>query len=435
MSQSTFYESSPASSPPPVIDSSPPTSPERSSSPWLPPDDHILDPYAGKQKATRRPRSYERDRNRERKPRRYSGSLDGPRKRRRFDAPSSPVAAGDEDEDDEDTYYAGPGDTSMEMNTLAEDEEPEDPEDALWDATMNRVMFETVDPRIDLSNKGITKISSRICELQNFVSIPEEHAPKTREIARSLSRAQSASQVSGMPSGSIFLYLRQNLISILPAELFDVEKLAVLSLQNNEIRVIPPEIRFLVNLREFNLSFNKIKFLPAEMQSMNIPVLRAVNNPFILPPDDPQAPCVEHPFGRTVTPLVELCMRKLVAEDNRLHRPESIPEQFYSAYHNCVRQYPSIPAVGDNYDGVNRIGDCRCGNEFVLPMEERTTWEVIIAGCSMDQPVPLRWRACTIGCLDTPTVTAEDEEEAMESVDLQGLRDGWGEDDGEGVWE
>ncbi len=51
----------------------------------------------------------------------------------------------------------------------------------------------------------------------------------------------------------------------LPGELFNLERLTVLSLRDNEIHELPPSIGKLKNLRELNLSQNGLRYLPYEI--------------------------------------------------------------------------------------------------------------------------------------------------------------------------
>nr|POE51651.1 leucine-rich repeat-containing protein 40 [Quercus suber] len=64
---------------------------------------------------------------------------------------------------------------------------------------------------------------------------------------------------------SLQLFLANNHISSLPAELFTFTNLTVLSLRSNELSRLPAAIGRLQNLQELNVSGNQLKFLPWEM--------------------------------------------------------------------------------------------------------------------------------------------------------------------------
>lgn len=61
------------------------------------------------------------------------------------------------------------------------------------------------------------------------------------------------------------LFLQKNRLRNLPAELWNLENLTVLSLRNNKLTYIPPSIARLQNLRELNLACNRLRYLPWEL--------------------------------------------------------------------------------------------------------------------------------------------------------------------------
>ncbi|KAI0742063.1 hypothetical protein C8Q80DRAFT_174090 [Daedaleopsis nitida] len=147
-------------------------------------------------------------------------------------------------------------------------------------------------------------------------------------------RAASADDV-GQPSTKrprrreIEMYLANNSITRLPAELFRVPALAVLSLRSNGLKTIPPQIVHLTALRELNIAQNKLRWLPAEMLQMRITTLVVSGNPWISPPfpitqaseTDAEATSSQHPISETVVhfpipPLTEICLRSLVTPYN-----------------------------------------------------------------------------------------------------------------------
>lgn len=61
------------------------------------------------------------------------------------------------------------------------------------------------------------------------------------------------------------LFLSGNLLTSLPAELFELVTLKVLSLRNNKLTEIPPAIQNLKMLQEINVSVNRLQYLPWEI--------------------------------------------------------------------------------------------------------------------------------------------------------------------------
>jgi hypothetical protein len=91
-----------------------------------------------------------------------------------------------------------------------------------------------------------------------------------------------------------------NLIREIPAQLFLLQRLTVLSLReylartlihvlsqtdicigSNRIAFLPPSIAQLTNLRELNLSTNQLKFLPAEILGLKLSCISLFPNPFL----------------------------------------------------------------------------------------------------------------------------------------------------------
>lgn len=94
--------------------------------------------------------------------------------------------------------------------------------------------------------------------------------------------------------------------------------------------------------------------------------------------------------------------------------PYPIPSHIRTILSTCVRSsvYPeeqpsnSSISVDDLGLRVTGIGHCDHGRGqskpgvFLRHVEERYTWESIIAGVSVGGCVPVRWRGCQWGCLD-----------------------------------
>ncbi|OJT12912.1 hypothetical protein TRAPUB_10543 [Trametes pubescens] len=160
---------------------------------------------------------------------------------------------------------------------------------------------------------------------------------KDGERLRGTPAARAASlQSVAVPASSplrrreIQLFLANNTITHLPAELFRVSSLTVLSLRSNALTTIPPQIVHLTSLKELNVAQNKLRWLPAEMLSMCLTKLTVAGNPWVPPPlssPSPSQPSTaasestsrrSRPVSETavryvVPPLTELCFRALFA--------------------------------------------------------------------------------------------------------------------------
>jgi hypothetical protein len=61
------------------------------------------------------------------------------------------------------------------------------------------------------------------------------------------------------------IFLASNQLTTLPGELFNLDRLTVLSLRGNQLRELPPRVGKLSNLKELNLSQNGLRYLPYEV--------------------------------------------------------------------------------------------------------------------------------------------------------------------------
>lgn len=76
------------------------------------------------------------------------------------------------------------------------------------------------------------------------------------------------------------LYINDNTVTKLPAEIGRLQNLIVLDASNNKLRSLPPEIGDLVRLKELQLGNNYIRFLPLEMGRLfNVQILNLKGNP------------------------------------------------------------------------------------------------------------------------------------------------------------
>lgn len=98
-------------------------------------------------------------------------------------------------------------------------------------------------------SRGLTTLSNAtIRPLATFARIP----PVTEGVFTRLE-----------PKLKIFLALNQ--LTTLPGELFNLDRLTVLSLRGNRLRELPPGVGRLSNLKELNLSQNGLRYLPHEI--------------------------------------------------------------------------------------------------------------------------------------------------------------------------
>lgn len=88
---------------------------------------------------------------------------------------------------------------------------------------------------------------------------------------------------------SLQLYLSGNKLASLPAELFNLENITVLSLRKNNLSRLPSGISRLRNLRELNISGNQITYLPAEL--LELMKDTSSNKQFTIRPNPLQEPC------------------------------------------------------------------------------------------------------------------------------------------------
>ncbi|KAI0644292.1 hypothetical protein C8Q79DRAFT_1002184 [Trametes meyenii] len=357
----------------------------------------VVDPFSGSAKRAWRPPTYEKKKERvvsSDAAFSTSSSLSyssGPV------AGGSPTPAGREPTmllDDPDDDFLLTDDEHEVQNPPAKPETREELEARLWDEAITRAI-DKVNGMIDLSsvglNKGlITHIPASIADLGSLVVLPPtqpalssapsspNHSPKqlspsshhldsafsqARPFIRAttlpaavfneafLLRSKDGERLRGTPAAraaslqsvpqpsthlrrrEIEMYLANNVIQRLPAELFCVTSLTVLSLRSNALTTIPPQIVQLTALKELNLAQNKLQWLPAEMLSMHLTKLALAGNPWIPLPstshsESAQPPGIasrnnpplrrRRPVSETIAhyavpPLSETCFRALLA--------------------------------------------------------------------------------------------------------------------------
>ncbi|KAL3876079.1 hypothetical protein ACJMK2_033960 [Sinanodonta woodiana] len=76
------------------------------------------------------------------------------------------------------------------------------------------------------------------------------------------------------------LYLNDNNLSKLPADISRLSHLTYLDLSSNKLRSLPGELGELVNLRELLLNYNQLRVLPFELGKLfNLQTLGLMGNP------------------------------------------------------------------------------------------------------------------------------------------------------------
>jgi hypothetical protein len=131
---------------------------------------------------------------------------------------------------------------------------------------------------VELSDLGLRHISNATLRpLHQLIRPPPDHYTPPSE-----------DEFSPL-TPSIQLYLGRNQLRALPAELFNLVNIAVLSLRNNELDAITPAISRLTNLKELNIAGNNIQYLPWEMLGLfhagedRPPIMTVRPNPLIQP--------------------------------------------------------------------------------------------------------------------------------------------------------
>ncbi|KAK0488688.1 hypothetical protein IW261DRAFT_1440992 [Armillaria novae-zelandiae] len=460
--------SSPPSSPGPCIDSSPPSSPSifaiDTESESFHPSPH---PYAASIKATKRPPEYDAEKGKYANKRPLSQSPNDQVAKRRRQTSHMDLEELDYDDMLIDAVELNAADTSLDLDTsfeldssalLAQDEK-------IWEDAVDEI-YRTGCGQVDLVGKGLQLIPDAAIDGLSKFFVPSDKqereyvsesptspalhqkmfrrnftAPATTDASKSrfVTRQSTRSILSlGVPREEIHLQLRNNAISVLPIDLFDLQKLTLLGLQQNCLTSIPPEIVELENLRELNISMNKLEYLPSEMLRMKLTKLTLIGNPWKQAPDQSPRPISEtrHILPQVI-PLSELCLRSLLSP---LSPGQTVLERYYDLplaedkYDITDRKlWPSIGPhlksilvacvpnsvyVDPDLPQVSGAGTCGCGCIFVQHAEERFTWESIVAGFDLGEraKVPVRWRGCQWGCLNYLEGSQGEEEELPTEV-------------------
>ncbi|KAH9479460.1 hypothetical protein JR316_0008054 [Psilocybe cubensis] len=345
-------------------------------------------------------------------------------------------------------------------------------EEILWENAIEKA-FETGEREIELRGLHLTKIPPRIIkDLSKMVVLSEEDISPVDDLRNSFSskvtqivpgrrvftrihtapastfaasamnppsseKTLSSSSLLGPSKQAMTMYLGQNNIKKLPAEMWTLHNLTVLSLRNNNISHLPPGISQLTNLQSLNVAYNKLQYVPAELLDMkSLTSLILFPNPFI---PDPRPNDLKLSVSRTrhtgsrVPPLTEIALRFLLSSPKASltvasQAPQTVLEQLYPLplpqgppwrtistplsriLSVCV---PGSVAVDDaiaegrgedDITSVTGIGRCRnpshTQSTFVQHSEERYSWLKEIAGIKLGGTAAVLWRGCLQGCLD-----------------------------------
>ncbi|KAJ7765377.1 hypothetical protein DFH07DRAFT_810328 [Mycena maculata] len=320
-------------------------------------------------------------------------------------------------------------------------------ETSVWDAASSE-MVDNANGNVNLENSNLSTIPRQFWQdVHRFCALLEpsktsqiaslaspSQPPSTRQFIRSITAPAVLGSGLGFARQEIQLFLAGNQISRLPVQLLYLEKLTVLSLRNNNLKTLPPAIRYLKNLDTLNVSGNQLEYLPAEISEMSsLRTLLVFPNPF-KNPEEPlssqrQLNRTKSAQKRVVSPttvlapvpaLTELLFRFLFSVESgsptttnhtkrRLALDYALPlcdmpshlGRVFDAIHPG-----SVPtdASFDSADDQPSLGLCpsphhTSASVFVEPVEERYTWEKVIAGHDLGGAVPLKWRGCSRGCL------------------------------------
>ncbi|KAF7299560.1 hypothetical protein HMN09_00961200 [Mycena chlorophos] len=340
----------------------------------------------------------------------------------------------------------------------------EDTELATWDKAASDAIDNGVGS-IQLDNHDLQEIPIKFIEDLKAFHAPRDAPAQAGGVsplspllgsARPFSRVKTAPAVMGLGSsriaGEITLFLASNHISTVPRELFQLEKLTLLSLRNNALQYLHPDIRFLRNLHTLTVANNQLKYLPAELNQLScLEHLHVFPNPFL---EKAEMNAVEirgkylSPTRRIlprVPPLTELCLRTLFSSDQPVVNPSTaianrrlakfyeLPlledgvidkplapgkKRFQHRVPSTLRRTLEAIHPGSTYaydddedasfgqDEEPELGVCISRahppsrpSVFVRPAEERYSWETIVAKLDIGGVAPLRWRGCMVGCL------------------------------------
>ncbi|ODH30340.1 hypothetical protein ACO22_03615 [Paracoccidioides brasiliensis] len=147
---------------------------------------------------------------------------------------------------------------------------------------------------IDISNLNMGSIPSGllrpISQFTKYPVITEMDNPRPSSSSFSISRSPTnCDQFFSSFEPFLCLFMTNNQLKTLTAEVFELSNLSVLSVRHNELEQIPGSIRNLTKLRELNVAGNQLSCLPYEvlqlLQKRNTELrqLTVHPNPFVMP--------------------------------------------------------------------------------------------------------------------------------------------------------
>ncbi|KLO13257.1 hypothetical protein SCHPADRAFT_371784 [Schizopora paradoxa] len=243
-------------------------------------------------------------------------------------------------------------------------ESPVDVEDRIWEEAIDGIV-DFAGHTIDLSNRGLETISTKIADIGNLVvlqsgasasnrgSMSRANSTMSRTMSRSTTSSVFGADTLGAQAREIHIYLPNNLITTLPHELFRLNMLVTLSLRANQLAEIPPLISGLRNLREFNVANNKLRYLPSEIMDLKLTSLSVEMNPFFKL-EDPEHSSKFDTIARQhdIMPLTEHALRVLFQPisntaffDPTRSKSETTLEAFYETPLDAAMIPPNVKAV------------------------------------------------------------------------------------------
>ncbi|KAJ8086404.1 hypothetical protein PM082_005227 [Marasmius tenuissimus] len=442
--------SSPASSPSPYVDSSPPSSP--GTTPLdLDSDSWSRDPYAASTKATKSPKIYEKKRARpvspspppfENKKFRITDDADEGIDRVSVNSlrPESEIW---------DDAVANAIDTCHGLLNLENHNLSTIPSQAVVELDMLYVPTANQEAELEHSYSRSDSFNRTKSTLAESSGIPRE---EVQLMLGHNTLTYLPQQLFAMRRLTV-LSLRFNNLSVLPPEIGQLSSLKTLNVSSNKLLFLPSEI---LRLKLDQLQIFPNPFLPPPRDTFHRTrsFARSKSRPRLQEEPRPCSPTITI-FNDGIVPLFELCLRKLCSP---LPRPRtSLLEETYqlplsgntfpplvrdvlnAIHYNSVHIDPtdttpassqgssilptasgpfsdfedylterlaSLVSYHSEYRHVTGRGTCPSPihsdspSIFVVPAEERFTWEHTVAGVSHLGHVPIRWRGCQRGCLD-----------------------------------
>lgn len=114
--------------------------------------------------------------------------------------------------------------------------------------------------RIDISNNDLIDLPSELFAMGNLRYLNAsrnqiERLPTTEKCLSANGRTYDCSVLEE-------LYLQDNRLNDIPAEIFRLPKLVILDISNNKLQQVPYDVWKAPKLRELNVAFNLLKDLP-----------------------------------------------------------------------------------------------------------------------------------------------------------------------------